>query len=217
LPTDKLVLVSLSGFTRNAKRLASEYGIDTYTPDAAVKLDWAKIVGKLAALYVSRYNFTPVQCELIIATVDGDKTVPAGLDTLMETSQEVRTGNLHSVVSQVIQSLEPFGRQAMDAIEKATQGDGRSIVDFVFHVTPRPFAIDTEGRKHPVVGFKVKVNAEKVTAPVKMKSLSWKGIPVAFGSAKTALGDTTITVVEQDGSGVSMTMFADNKKLDLFP
>ena len=58
LPTDKLILVSQSGFYKSARKKAQFYGIETISLGEAVKADWTKIVGKTERLFFEYYDNT---------------------------------------------------------------------------------------------------------------------------------------------------------------
>ncbi len=63
--TDKLVLVSQSGFTPQAKNLAKTLGIETLTLAGAEKVDWTQIVGKLTRVYIALVRGQPTQIGIL--------------------------------------------------------------------------------------------------------------------------------------------------------
>src|SRR4029079_4781946 len=91
LPTNKLILVSLSGFTEQAQDLATKLGIDYYTPKQAGVLDWTKVVGR-SGLFIARYDFTPIAHWLTLTTPSGrSERIEAGRDTFLRTEHPEET------------------------------------------------------------------------------------------------------------------------------
>ena len=55
--TDKLILVSRTGFTKPALYEAQKFGIETMHLQEAIEADWAGIVSKLKEVFLGRFNF----------------------------------------------------------------------------------------------------------------------------------------------------------------
>ena len=106
LPTDRLVLVSRSGFYAPALVLASAKGVYTYTPERAVEAPWTEIVGKESELWIARYDFTPRCSALRI----GELWIDAGFDTIIKDSAG-QTMTLNDVVMFTIRSHKLFAQE----------------------------------------------------------------------------------------------------------
>ena len=78
LPTDRLLLVSSSGFSRQAMILAASEGIDIMTPEEACDADWVRTMG---SFFVERIDITPTSAELDIEVGGPARRVRAGFDT----------------------------------------------------------------------------------------------------------------------------------------
>ncbi len=65
LPTSKLILVAVQGFTRTAKDKAASFGIDTYSFDEALATDWTELLGN--TMSSDMYAFRILRCGLVLA------------------------------------------------------------------------------------------------------------------------------------------------------
>ncbi len=210
LETNKLVLVSLSGFYEPAINLAAFYGITTYTPAEACTANWTEIVGQ-TNLFVARYDFTPEMMYLVLESTNGLTLLPAGPSTRIRRPDLSVDGNLGELVSFVLHH-QAFARPALDGIKH----DGDGTIDFEFKIDKPLLALDEEGREHPVVAVQLKVKSRRRTSPLEITSLTWKDTPVAFGHGQTVLGDTLITVVEKAPGQMDARVVIDGKSMDIY-
>ena len=67
-----------------------------------------------------------------------------------------------------------------------------------------------------ILGVHVKVRAVRRTSEVPMTSLTWRGVPAAFGAAKTDLGPTTLTFVEAARGKISAKVLVDGKEVPTY-
>ncbi len=72
LPTNKLILVSQSGFTPSAHNKAEMYGIETMTLSQAVRSDWKGLVGQ-ASILVEKWGIQPKACFAVFSENNGQK------------------------------------------------------------------------------------------------------------------------------------------------
>lgn len=208
LATDRLVLVSLSGFSQDALDLAEKLGVRCYTPEQARALDWTRMVGN-EHLHLARYDFTPVNFWLDIETAEGPQRNEVGGVTMIIAKDG--TGTLEQVVLQALNAKQ-FGSSAMSLMGDAE----RATLDFDLLVTDETFALDLAGDRHRVLNIRVKAKAKRTTSPIKLRAVDWNGIPAAFGGGTTVLGDTMLSVVEQAPGTVSTKIVVDGRELEMY-
>jgi hypothetical protein len=211
LETSKLVLVSRSGFAKPALQLAALHGICAYTPEQAVRQDWMKLVGD-SGMLVSRYDYTPLAMWLLMQGPAGGTYLEAGDTTEVRHPNNGAAGRLGDVVMSTLHGPE-FSSRAMDA----HQQDGEGTVEFEFTLNQPLLAVDIAGGEHLFSQVRVKVRALRRTSPIALNSVSWRGVPAAFGEAETALGKTVVTVIEAGPGNRSARVVADGRELPVQP
>lgn len=207
LETNLLVLVSLSGFSAQAEALARAERVRTMTPAEGCSLNWTEVVGR-AELYVSRYDFELRESWLAVAVGSGSVESPAGGDVRLQVEGVPGEVTLGALLGAYLRSPE-FGQGAMPLLTE----DREDLIDTGFPVLHPLLAFDEQGCAHRVTGIRALVAAKRSTSPVPMRSLSWSGLPVAFGEAETVLGKTTVTVVEREEAGAVLDVTVDGKRV----
>jgi hypothetical protein len=207
LDTNRLVLVSRAGFSRDAMDLADKLGIATYTPERACDLDWTKMVGR-DAISLSRFDFTPLEQWLEVDAADGRRFIAAGDPTRMVRSDESWSGTLGEFVSAVLHGPE-FADPAMGGLNE-------DMIEQIYvdsKVADGIMAEDTAGRRHVVTALRVRVRAERRTSRLELRSVTWKGTPAGFASGNTVLGDTTMTIVEKEPGHLDARIIVDGRTI----
>jgi hypothetical protein len=94
LPTDKLVLVSQSGFSRQARKLAEENGAVALEPSDLTGEDPAgQIVNRLKSMWPKIVSLTPERAQVTVVRPDGEKwfKAPADLWLFLDDGSELGT------------------------------------------------------------------------------------------------------------------------------
>jgi hypothetical protein len=209
LETDRLILVSRSGFYGPALTLAATLGIRTYTPDEAIREDWMKLVGE-KQVFFSRYDFTPTTIWLRLESPEGSQFVEAADGTEVRRPSNGATGTLGEVVMFALSS-QKFAVPAMEGLAQ----DCQATIDCDFTLGDPLFAVDATAREHPFSAIRVKARVVRRTSPLPLSSLSWNGTPAAFGAADTALGKTLATFIEPSPGTLEGRVAVDGKPLEL--
>ncbi len=102
--TDKLILVSDSGFSRNALDKARKYSIETVGPDEESTVDWNKIVNDAGVLRMGRYAFRALLFKVTFQEEDQDT----------EGNYATNKGTIIYHNSKVWGSLEEIGNKILD-------------------------------------------------------------------------------------------------------
>jgi hypothetical protein len=190
LETHRLVLVSLSGFSKQAADLARTLGVETYTPEEATQKDWLAFVGSTGLVFQA-YQFQPIGLELDIDTPAGLVRVAAGPDAVLYRPDLGRTGQLSELVMSILRDAN-FAARTMD--ESVT--DGESTVQFSFVLDKETHVEDSEGRRHRIVSGTALVKAIRQSSPLDIKSMEFRGTPAAFGKIDTILGPAEVSILE---------------------
>jgi len=83
LHTDKIVLVSRSGFARNAAAKAEKLDMVTLSLDGAAKADWTRIAGKLDTVYLDVVESKWHVYGIVTRDDDEEEAVPIGRDVVL--------------------------------------------------------------------------------------------------------------------------------------
>jgi len=150
--------------------------------------------------------------DLLIQTPEGARAVTAGQETQLESATREPAGTLQEFLESIL-SNHDFAAPAMDKVMK----DGQANLECEFSTTQPVFAVDTTGRRHLVLRFKARIKVTRRTVPVELASLSWRGVPAAFGHVESALGTATMTFVEQEPGKVDATLSVNGEEVRLFP
>jgi hypothetical protein len=207
LETNRLVLVSLSGFSDQALELSRFHGISTYTPEEACAQDWTQVVGQAFLLCV-RHSYKPLSTSLRLQGSDGAFAIEAGPDTELFRPDTNATGKLRDLVMSVLRDQD-FATVAMDSQMR----DGAATIEFDFALHHDTYAIAPSGSRWLVLSVHVKAQALRTSGEVPLTSVSWNGVPAAFGAADTPLGPTVLTIVEPAPGQVTTKVIVDNETL----
>ena len=74
LPTDKVVLVSKSGFTKGAKKTAEADGFEIVTLEEAEAVNWTSYFNQLQDLMLAAWNLQPISWGVRYERHESDKT-----------------------------------------------------------------------------------------------------------------------------------------------
>lgn len=105
LATNRLVLVSSSGFTGQAQSKAKANGITLLELHSDTDAIRAEIVGNLNSLWVKRFDLSPKRCKFVFENKNDDPNTPAITDTDVYRSDGTRLYPLSSLIETLIQSM----------------------------------------------------------------------------------------------------------------
>ena len=193
LPTDKLILVSQSGFYRSATKKAQFYGIDTISLGNAMKADWTKIVGKKERLFFEYYDNTAhyyvvMKCEeerlekwappndQVVLFADGaEMTINQVVNTIIASEQ---------VYKHVFHTLDSGGEPKFSIAYRFVEG---------CHI------LDRKGSKREIAELSITLETVKEKTPVPLQHGNALGYQVSFGEGAYSKGSVSIAVLESEG------------------
>lgn len=174
LPTDKLILVSESGFTGPAKRKAEFYGIETLTIDEACKADWPLIAAleETGVFAVSTIDFDvsaicqledgsveqiPVPGQTSLPTANGPKTMDSFVRAILERNE----------VREVVYT-NMKGKHEQEFWLSYTEPDGL-------------WKLDHDGKTAQVTELRIGLKVLQSTSPVRFASGKFRAVPFVSG------------------------------------
>jgi len=205
LETTNLLLVSLSGFSKDAVVLAASEGAEAYTPEEASKLDWARIVGT-THVTLARFDIAVLRVEAIVGET-GRTELPGRLALFDRGGTSIST-----LADMVAQTAASDGYQSQ--IEPFLVDVSEAKLNLHMVLAGERFLSPGEPASQVREVFAV-LKAVRSSTDIPLTSLTWRETPAAFGRAQTAFGDTTLTVVEPEPGQVHIQVLADGKPLPL--
>ncbi|MGH9194160.1 MAG: restriction endonuclease, partial [Acidimicrobiia bacterium] len=105
LPTDKLVLVSQSGFTRQARMLAEEKGAAALEPSDLTGADPAgRVVNRLKSIWPKIVSLSPERAQVTVERPEGEKWFKAPADLWLYLPDGTELGNLQEFIQASVQA-----------------------------------------------------------------------------------------------------------------
>ena len=203
LPTNALVLVSRSGFTREAQRVAAIYNIETLRFDEVTADSVGRLFGELSSIWSKVVFITPTKVVITVSATDQlpAESIIASPDTALYNSDGIECGAVLSLVQFFLNSKELLNNVL-----------SRGLYEHKCLVTGWPNPLDDQGK--PLCLLKLepsilrKIELIEITAECKfdinefpLKRGRLGKTDVAWGSG-TILGNAALLVASQDESGI---------------
>ncbi len=201
--TNKLVLVSESGFTTRAIRKAKTLGIEPLTLTQAKIVDWSLVVGKLARVYIalSQIGLTHI-----------------GIYPSLGSSRVNVSSLLYNHEGKSQSSLLEIALAALEA---------QQVTEYIFRVFDKPgtyaFSLNytppggsciideaTIAHKVELLWFYVAVHMDERT-PVELQHISFEDAQVAYGTLKRVDLQGLLTIVEARDRPLSADLFINSE------
>ena len=202
LPTDKLILVSESGFSAAAQSKAQFYGIETLTVDEACEADWPLIAAleETGVFEVTTMNFTvagvcrldagkveqlPIPVQATFATASGPVTMDRVVRTLLE-RDEVR-----------------------DVVRANLAGPHEQ--DFwVSYTEPNElWRFELNGKAGQIMELRIGLKVLQTSSPVRFASGKFRSIPFVSGTSQNTAAPLQF-VLARNPDGSSSGYLIDN-------
>lgn len=191
LPTDVLVLVSESGFTKSAQNKARLANVRAVSIREALDVDWTSIVGKSERLFFARFDFTPTGCTLLLKQDDGATKYSVGPELALASADGKRQGTVMDCARAALHDRKT-ATDIMDRMTKDGKGEGTFDIAFPDSV----LAIDNAGNPHEVLKLEFTFSGTRVTDPIELKHGVWGETPIAYGEGSTGFGKTFLAIEE---------------------
>ena len=220
LPTNKLVLVSESGFSADGRTLAETGGAVPWAPEDLAEGDPVlKIVNNLRAIWPKTVALTPERARITVRRPDGTDAsfwAPANLDIYLETGEQV--GTLLDCLMGFINQHFPTIMEDMGLVDIAENRDQH----FDLRIGPLSVNLNDdelalcaryeEGQSgvelHPIQGVQAVGRAVIEVTKVDLKHRRLGDVTFAYG--KSELGEKpALLVVSEDDAGATFTLRVD--------
>ena len=193
LPTDKLILVSQSGFYKSASKKAQFYRIGTISLGEAVKADWTKIAGKKERLFFEYYDNTAHY--YVVMKCDDDRIeewAPANHQVVFFNDGTEAT--INQIVNTIVAS-EQVRKHVFHTLDSG--GEPKMSItycrDTAWHI------LDRNGSRREIAQLMVILETVKEKTPVPLKHGKALDYQVAFGEGAYSKGSVTLAVLELEG------------------
>ena len=198
LPTDKLILVSQSGFYKTALRKAQFYRIETMSLGDAMKTDWTKTVRRSSEMTFEYYDNKAIY-SLYLRGSDNEIFACGPPNEWVVSFDDGTEATINQFVNTIIASDEVRANvlRILDA------GGGPRIL--IQYARERAWSIrDEGGSSREIVGLQITLETGKETTSITLKHGSMCGYQVSFGEGKYSRGMVSFANLESEvGPGIS--------------
>lgn len=197
LPTDKLVLVSRSGFTRQARDKAATAGCVALALEEAESADWTKIVGRFDCVYMDTVAVRH-EASVVVADANGARSAhPVARSRQLLLQRAVVEETTVGAIADEMMSLPEVARGLLGYMSKHDlhEEDLTLVYTFPEAVT----AIDKFGGEQAVLALQLAVHAARTKTRSVIRSGRLQDVPVAYAQFKDTLGEVDVAVVERKG------------------
>lgn len=194
LPTQKLVLISKSGYTEAAHSKALALRAEPLSLEAARDVQWTRYVDRQANLFLAAIDtVTAVVPSSPTYTSDrSDQGIP------MQTEFLDPEGQLRATAGEIAHAI--LSKQQIQAVTigkmDATYGGGWEIyISMKSGVRMRL----PDGSEHAVDEFKVILIANPMLVLFDLERASFRDVQVAYGTSQTKYGEFLLSILEVEG------------------
>ena len=204
LPTSKLVLVSRSGFSRQAMEKARSLGVDAYSFDQTAKGDWRRLLGENAGSPLAIWALRIRGCWLVLAGSE-DTAHPAHPNTAIFNADGSVEGQLRQMVYATVEGAPDFTQAALEFAAK------RKEPEFLANLGREPaIFVTTEHGLREVALVRVLLEATELPGHFQLHEARFRGNPVAYGEGESPAGKLTISLLQpRDGTATGAASVVD--------
>jgi hypothetical protein len=200
LPTDKLILVSETGFSKPATKKARFHNIETLTIGEALSADWP-LLSKLESDGVFEITTINFKCSIVLLFDDGTQSqVEARLNT------EVSAGGAAAPLERVVRTI--LDRQEFrDALYPHITGAGEQ--DFWIQYTqPTPLGyVEHQGRNAAISELRIGLKVIQRRSPVSFVTGTYKSTPFVSGAGEQEAHQLQFVLAKKHNGEVTGYLF----------
>jgi hypothetical protein len=194
LPTNKLVLVSKSGYTKTALLKGRSLGAELLSIEAAKRVDWAKYVDRYSRLFLMAVDILTVVVP-VSTTYTADSPY-RGIP--MKTEFWDSEGKFHATAQEIANAFLNKEQILAATIGKKDITDP-SGWEILIPTKPGVLMRLPDGSEYEIDGLKVALLSNPLKVCFDLERLSFKDFQTAYGSCQTKYGDLLLTIVEGEG------------------
>jgi len=195
LPTDKLVLVSKSGFTASAKKKAEWLNVTTLSLEQAQGYDWESVVTKIGEVGI--VNFLLPYVTSINVIFSGDPIEKLDVNDLDLPNSILYDPDGNAVGNPLDEAKRWLADPAVvRKLEEVALTDARTVIAFERKLKRGCYLIDGNGVNRPVLALQVKAKCRKEVSKIPLEQGSYAKAQIAHGVG-TSFGRPTQVVFAQ--------------------
>lgn len=184
LPTNKLILVSKSGFTASAKKKAEWWYIDAIDIDEAKTLNWNSVVKNINEINIS--NFLIPYITEIKVIFEGEATEKIDISELnlpkstLCDPQGEDVGNPFDVATKWL--INP---EFIKTLEQVAYTDANTVIEFERRLEKGCYLVDGNGKNWPVIALQVKAQCKKELSTISLEQGVYGKVQIAHGKGSS--------------------------------
>jgi len=206
LPTNKLVLISKSGFTKSALMKAKTHGVETIELESALNIDWdfaIKLIGG------GTFKLLEINWDCIILPIDSEKWVtPKSVDLIIfpGNNTPIQVG----VLAQNLVNL-PFTGETIFSHAKED-----SFQDFHLELTQPGMKCKSSNKTlFEISKLCINMKTHNITKPFDFSMISLKGDKYGIGESKNT-NEKFCFAMQRTSEGKTAGVIYDNNKIRTF-
>ena len=193
LPTQKLVLISKSGYTAAAHAKALAFGAEPLSLDTARQVNWTKYVDRYSKLFLAAIDIVTVVVPTSPTYIPDDpyRGIP------MQTEFLDSEGKFRATAEEIAHAILAKEQILAATISKMNivHGDGWELG---IAMQPGVRMRLPDGTEHGVEEFKVVILANPLLVRFDLERASFRDAQVAYGASQTTYGDFLLTILETE-------------------
>jgi hypothetical protein len=194
LPTDKLVLVSKSGFTEAAESKAKAFGAETLSLEVAEKVDWTKHVDHHAKLFLAAIDSLTVVKALSPTYKPASRFEGVSMQTLFLDPDGRPRATADEIAHAVLYNKEIISALYKNTVEKDVGGE------VMLPTKPGVKMRLPDASEHDVQAIKVVVLLKNLRVGFNLSRHGFQHSQLAYGTATNPQGEFLMTLVETKDS-----------------
>jgi hypothetical protein len=198
LPTDKLILVSRSGFTQTARKKASENRVETLTIAQAVSANWTTLVGQPDVL-LEKWSIEP-RAYFGLSPQYGKRSSPIELNP----DQQLHGSDDEDEILMVREVVDLLiGENAENIVKQLGHSAINEQKPYVLFTLEFPFpantyTVDPSGVKQEVIALHVFLRGSRENEAINMQHGVFGPAQIAFGTTRTIDPKALLSIVEHE-------------------
>jgi hypothetical protein len=197
LPTNKLVLISRSGFTKGAKIKAASRGITLVALDQVAEFDWTSIVGKKSRVELEAVQ-TQYQAFIVVESPNDQRVLSPPRDLTLHGETTTAFAVLGELLDRIV-AMPEIGGLILDRLQNTEMTSAPFTVEFEF---PDLMAFKgPEGDTLRTRRLRIAMTSQREMIGVPLVHGSLRGTSVAFGETKAASLPTRFAILEEPDNG----------------
>jgi hypothetical protein len=184
LPTDKLVLVSGSGFSHEAEEIAAAHNIETVTFDEAPAYNWSSLIATLAqssSLKISRFDINVRSwsirfCDSERARLQSTKNLSLGTASRIYSEASEPMGTIQALVGSMLHD-----KSVVERVMRKWAKDRKSELELTWTPPQGASVEDDQGNRFAFEAFLLSLHCDVESTPVSMSPAKYGDTEVAYG------------------------------------